>query len=313
MPPSKPSVKTRPSSRIFNPQELRREGERRNGGGGRFQERWGIPPSSILSLHHVVNDTLDGKSVAVTHCMLADSAILYSRRIGQNSSLLAPLGTFYYGNLVMYDLATDSYWLQLRGECFYGDHRGKRLENLETIERTSWSVAKQFERVNVLPPQGEIRHYREFLGSVKGSTLGLDSLKQSMEPDGRLPPSTRGLGVVIHGEARFFPLAAIEKHGILEDSVGGWSVLLVRVPEVGPTLMFRRYLDGRELSFRRSGNALIDKATGSRWSLRGICLEGRLAGKRLDHPAYTQAFWYAWAAFFPKTSCRLDENQVFSQ
>lgn len=257
-----------------------------------------VYPELILGVHHVVNTVLDDRPVAITHCMLADSAILYSRGPPGASFRLAALGTFYLGNLVMYDVATGSYWLQLRGEAFHGPRRGDRLENLGAIERTTWDAVKQLHSVRVLAPRAAVVDYREFLDNIRASTLGLDVLRKSTAPDIRLPPYTPGLGVEVHGEACFFPVTAIEERGLLQVAVGGWSLLLVFDDRTQTSRMFRRRLDGRVLSFRRSSDGLMDTTTGSRWTLEGECVDGELAGTALERPVYTRAYWYAWAEFY---------------
>ena len=79
-----------------------------------------IYPGSILSFHHIVNDTINGEPVAVTLCLLSDSAILYSRNIDGKAYSFGVLGPLYFGNLVIYDKETDSYFIQLTGEAFKG-------------------------------------------------------------------------------------------------------------------------------------------------------------------------------------------------
>ena len=36
-----------------------------------------------------------------------------------------------------------------------------------------------------------------------------------------------GIGVQIHGEAKFYPIAAIEKEGAIVDNVGGWDITVM--------------------------------------------------------------------------------------
>lgn len=265
-----------------------------------------VYPEVVLSVHHVVNDTLNGRPVAVTYCMLAGSAILYSRSIGGRLSSLGSLATLYRGSVVLYDFETDSYWLQLCGQCVDGEQRGKRLENLGALERMPWSAVRGKTGVRILPPRHEVRFYREFVEEVRKEQLGLVALKESVEPDPRLPPYTAGLGVVVHGEACFFREEPVRQEGIFQDTVGGWSLLLVADAGTGVVRMFRRYLDDRVLTFCREGDAIVDDETGSRWNLRGICTEGELEGRRLTEPGHTRVFWFAWSALFPHTSCEPD-------
>jgi tetratricopeptide (TPR) repeat protein len=253
-------------------------------------------PELLLAFHHVVNDVLEEKPVAITYCMLANSAILYSR-----SGTFHALGTFYLGNLAMYDNETDSYWNQLRGDCYHGARKGEHLTNLGGVERVSWNDARKWLSAKVLQKPNSEYDYREFYNSLKGTQLGLKVLQKHMKPDPRLPPFTEGLGVLVRGDARFFPASHYRESTFLQTDAGGWSLLIVADKENGATRMYRRYLDGHTLEFETDGENLKDKGTQYIWNREGVCVEGTLQGSRLEMPAYSEAYWYAWASFYPKT------------
>jgi len=71
--------------------------------------------------------------------------------------------------------------------------------------------------------------------------------------------------------------------------------------DVGTAAVFQRQLDGRTLTFRRSGDAFVDAQTGSAWTILGEATAGSLRGKKLK-PVVRQHFWFSWAVFKPKTS-----------
>jgi len=47
--------------------------------------------------------------------------------------------------------------------------------------------------------------------------------------------------------------------------------------------------------------ATKDRETGTRWTLAGRDVDGRLRGKELKWVDSIQCRWYAWSAVFPKT------------
>ncbi|MGH7452259.1 MAG: DUF3179 domain-containing (seleno)protein, partial [bacterium] len=67
---------------------------------------------------------------------------------------------------------------------------------------------------------------------------------------------------------------------------------------------YDRKANGRVLSFKISSEnpfQMTDNETGSVWNIKGEALSGPLAGAKLSPiPAYN-AFWFAWAVFWPST------------
>ena len=65
--------------------------------------------------------------------------------------------------------------------------------------------------------------------------------------------------------------------------------------------LFDRNLDGRTLTFKVEGDAIVDEETGSVWNIFGGAVSGELAGTRLQAINAFPHFWFAWAAFYPET------------
>ncbi len=57
----------------------------------------------------------------------------------------------------------------------------------------------------------------------------------------------------------------------------------------------------KALTFRVEGGQIIDNETGSGWAIGGLAASGPLDGTRLEAVAEAfVAYWFAWAAFYPK-------------
>jgi len=71
---------------------------------------------------------------------------------------------------------------------------------------------------------------------------------------------------------------------------------------VGMAALYKRQLDGQMLTFECSKDgSLRDLETGSIWDIFGRALEGSLTGAQLVRLPANLHFWFAWAAFQPKT------------
>lgn len=70
---------------------------------------------------------------------------------------------------------------------------------------------------------------------------------------------------------------------------------------VGSAVAFNRTLDGRVLTFERSGDLATDRETRSRWDITGRAISGPLAGRQLTTVVHGNHFWFAWAVFQPQS------------
>lgn len=258
-------------------------------------------PVSILTYHHIVNDTIDGKAVAITLCLLSDSAIVYDRKVGDEILSFGVLGSLYWGNLVMYDKITNSYWLQLTGEAFEGYHTKDRLSMITPLEISTWGKIKETQNLKILSPIRDMKFYREYYKNAYQSPFALESLKDK-NTDKRLPVYTSGIGIEVRGKQGFYPINKIMKREIINDSVNGWSVLVIFDKTKNSYRMFRRYVNGKTLTFEKRGDEITDLQTKSSWDISGKALSGPLKGTHLIKPVYTQVYWFTWSSFFPQTN-----------
>jgi thiol-disulfide isomerase/thioredoxin len=89
-------------------------------------------PFRILNWHEIINDTVNGESIAVTYCPLCDSSAIYSRKISIGTPTFGVSGFLMDKNLIMYDRETDTMWHQILGEAIAGELTGEPLELLPT-------------------------------------------------------------------------------------------------------------------------------------------------------------------------------------
>ena len=85
-------------------------------------------PLSVLMWHEIVNDTIDGRPLAVTYCPLCNSAVIFERVIDDEAVTFGTTGLLRNSDLIMYDRASETWWQQFTGEAIVGTHTGARLE-----------------------------------------------------------------------------------------------------------------------------------------------------------------------------------------
>src|SRR3989338_2668402 len=200
-------------------------------------DEYKIFPNFILAFHHVVNETVNGIPMMIAYCCQSDSAYAYSRVIDGKTYEFAALGPMYYGNKVLYDLETESYFTQLTGEAFYGKLSGAKLNVALPLVRSHFQDVKNLP-IKVLKPEKEITFYREWFERMREGESGLFALRQTKEEDKRLPPYTRGIGLRINNEQKFYPLDLLSNDVVLNDIVGEMQVRIVFDDQVGAFRVF---------------------------------------------------------------------------
>ena len=258
-------------------------------------------PEVLLTSYHVVNDVMDGEPVAITYCLLAGSSSFFSRKVGDKVLTLGLTGHLYAGNSVLYDKETDTDWLQLNGEPLRGHYFGKARLSGKRLERSTWRRVKTRPNLKVLAPLRDMEEYRAFQRDMEREQFGKKVVESQAELDSRLLPYTRGIGIIVHGESRFYPIDIHGSQTLEDDRVGGWNILILRDGSEDIARIFRRRVKDRVLDFELVDGALRDRQTSSRWDDEGLCIDGPLAGARLEAPTYSEVYWFAWASLYPDT------------
>ncbi len=273
-------------------------------------------PLQILTWHEIVNDTVGGRAVSVTYCPLCNSGIVFDRRIGDKTYDFGTSGMLYKSDLVMYDRQTHSLWAQIEGRAIVGDLAGTRLAMLpaNTLAYGEWKrlypAAKVLSRDTGHGRSYGRNPYDRYDEPTSQPFLFFDKV------DERLPPKERVVGILIGDRARAYPFGLLATRKVVSDMVGGQPVVvfyrpgtlsaldhsfIARSKEVGATTVFSPMVDGKALTFEATDTGFRDRETKSLWSLLGRCYEGPLTGKALRPVVHIDAFWFAWAAFQPKT------------
>jgi Protein of unknown function (DUF3179) len=191
----------------------------------------------------------------------------------------------------------------LSGVAFAGPRKGGRLHPEPTLV-TDWGFWQ-----TQYPQAVAFLMYDQYKPVELPSEVNSDSRKSRKPVDGRLPGDTMVLGVWDGKHARAYPLDAVEKEGVVQETVDGEPRLVFWY---GPTKTAAAYRQpfgtsglrgdaGWIFSVDRKQHAapFVDKRLGLRWDITGRPLG---AGPRLAWMESVQVKWFAWAAEYPETS-----------
>ncbi|MCP5055718.1 MAG: DUF3179 domain-containing protein [bacterium] len=117
------------------------------------------------------------------------------------------------------------------------------------------------------------------------------------------------LGFEWNGEARAYPVAILDHHELVNDTVGGRPVLISWCPLCGTGMVFDRRVAGAERTYGVSGLLyqsdvlMYDRETGSLWSqISSRAISGASRGGELELLRSRMESWGAWRLRHPDTT-----------
>ena len=206
--------------------------------------------------------------------------------------------------LVMYDHQTDTLWSQFLGKGVEGPLAGKILD-LTPLIHTTWEAWKAAHPESlVLDKRGRYQgdRYEGYYSSSEPGVIG-ERVK-----DDRLHTKALVVGVNLSGHTKAYPLGTLAKRGVVNDELGGGSVVVVFDRTSRTSVMFESRVGGQNLTFEAFGEGdglrsmLRDRETGTIWeAFTGGATDGPLAGTRLKRVPSHLSFWFAWTDWNPET------------
>jgi hypothetical protein len=275
-------------------------------------------PLHILTWHEVVNDRFGDRPVVVTFCPLCNTALAFDREVEGRVLDFGVSGNLRNSDLIMWDRQTESWWQQATGEGIVGAYAGARLRPIAASVVAWGEFQRAFPGAPALTEDtGFDRAYGvnpyEFYDATSQPFLF------SGTPDPRLPALERVVALDRAGDGLAVPFEALAAAHVANVEAGGMAVAVFWMPgtasaldqrevvqsrDVGAAAAYDARLDGRVLRFAPGAlpGTFIDDATGSSWDIFGRAVAGPLAGRQLTPVLHTTEFWFAWAAFHPRTA-----------
>ena len=259
-------------------------------------------PLNILWWHEIVNLNVAGSQVAVTHCPLTGSSLVFDRG-GAAGAEFGVSGLLYRNNLIMYDRSTqESLWPQMLRGAACGASSGRSLPMMASMEMSwaGWRSLHPGTQV-VASATGFSRDYQRYPYGDYARTDNPQVLFPMGSVDGRRPPKERVLGIPGAAGHRAYPFGELASLGSAGVAQGQGDVVFWDGQRQG-AMAYQRELDGVILTFQVLDGQIRDTGTDSVWRVDGVAVSGPLEGKRLTPlPEAYVAYWFAWAAFHPGT------------
>jgi len=190
--------------------------------------------------------------------------------------------------------------------CVKGDLAGKIFETIPVLETTWDTWIEMYPESQILSDNTgytrpySIHPYRDYKTNNDNILFPVDN------EDNRLPAKERVHGIVIGDRAKAFTLSEFPRliHTVNHE-MGNVALITVGSRDKNFAMTFQRTKDdGDVLSFEPVNDALpavMADNSGTLWDAFGYALNGNYAGERLKPVTAFNAYWFAWAAFYPDT------------
>ncbi len=265
-------------------------------------------PRHTIARPHFFEDTVGGKPLVISYCILCNSGIGFEAALDGRKLSLSCV-TAYNNNIIYLEGERPNYIQQLDGAVIDGPDKGKKLA-LHPLVQTTWREWKSIHPDTKLYYSPSTNMRDKIMDFMLKVMMPVPKLAKRTKPwhrvigaiDKRLPAMAYSLGVEIGADACGYAVEQVEAAGVVNDSVGGDPIVLVYNQAIQAVEIFSRRVEGRDLTFDRRGDTIVDKETGSTWSLTGNATGGDLRGHQLAAvPHYNKLFWFSWALFKPHT------------
>ena len=258
-------------------------------------------PIRYLGYHHIINDTVGGRPIAITYCTLCHTGLVWSRVL-DGRTLYFHLGGINNGNALLRDAETSSIWQQSTGECIFGPLRGRHLALVSANELTLALWRNENPNGTILLPDTAVAALydpKDWERHVERTPVVVDVSASGINPHEII------FGVSANGLHRAYFLRTLLSSGLIEDSFGypTTRVLLVLGPD-GASI--RAFAPG-ERNFVRAQSPsdsafMTDTESGSTWNFQGCAVSGKLAGECLPPIDGHKSFWFDWLNHYRDTS-----------
>lgn len=220
---------------------------------------------------------------------------MYSREVNGQTLTFGVSGKLWHNALVMYDRETESEWSHITGEAIAGKLKGKRLMMLAGMPRITWGTWKKlYPHTQLLAPVSPIDNMPGDRYAAYQQDPRRIGLFRPKKLDARVPPKELVLGVVIGTDSKAYRHSTLRKQPLVVDKVGSTPLLVYFDVKEGATAV---YVQPNEGAYRLEGDTIVGE-TGKWQAATGRSLSGGADLKALPH---TNAYWFGWSAYYPKT------------
>ncbi|PJE65197.1 hypothetical protein COU91_03105 [Candidatus Saccharibacteria bacterium CG10_big_fil_rev_8_21_14_0_10_47_8] len=184
-----------------------------------------VYPYNILTWHEIVNDTVNGKPLAITFCPLCGSAIVYNRTLPDGVSTFGVSGALIESNMVMFDRGSETLWQQSTGQALAGRHFGQKLELVKFQLLTVGEIKSKYSNAQIMSENtGHSRDYAR--NPYSGYEDSDDFFFSPSDTDKRYPSKSIFVVFDVDGTSVAVPWLELKNEQVYDTQVNGQTIKL---------------------------------------------------------------------------------------
>ena len=254
-------------------------------------------PLDYVIHHHIINDSFNSKTIALTYCAMCRSIIPF------DVTEIGPLfvGSFKNANMIVADRRTKTFFQQATFNSIIGKLHPAQLKMIP-FQILTWSQVKKLSPIPQVVAVTK-KDFKEFQLPIPGiwkkiiateNTPGLSAKNRNK----KFPARTHVIGIIdesINEKLVYLKKEVLSNHIVVNQA---HHFFLVGVSDV--VNAFKNQVDKSQLKISIQGNTLIDSHTKSTWDLRGKYVNGPLQ-TNLTPIAISDEYWFSWEKFHPNS------------
>ncbi len=257
-----------------------------------------MPLRHFIAAPRVVNDTY--------------GLFFYDPDGGYVSSFAKDYGYRFYGwrsGVMVVQGRDGTLWSALTGIAIDGPQKGIKLERVPSI-LTTW---KHWMMLHPESTAYDLYDGKKYPLAELPTSISKEALNSIGKVDDRMDKFARILGVEGTNEKIAFALDGLGDRNCRMATVDGTDIAVFWYGPTQSAVAFHAELDGQKLTFCADGISpetapFKDKETGTRWTLAGRAVDGKLRGKELTWVPSIVCRWYAWSHEYPDT--KIDSQEL---
>lgn len=259
-------------------------------------------PHKIFNWHEIINDDINGRKVAITHCPLTGTSVGWERTYNGRTTTFGVSGLIYNTNLMPYDRTTNSTWTQQGLKCVNGELIGVEALIFPVFETTweTWKTLYPDSKV-VSENTGFSRNYQRYPYGDYREANGL--IFSVSDIDTRLPQKERVHGIIVGEKVKTYQFKHFIDNKVLLDNFEGENVVIIGSKSLNFMISFHeKVIGGTVLEFdfsNFSNDGLLGDQLGNKWDAFGNSISGPNMGESLVPTKSFIGMWFSWASFYP--------------
>ena len=246
-------------------------------------------PIQFLGYHHLVFDTIGGKPIVVTYCIICRSGRVFEPIVNGKPEHFKLVG-INHDNAILQDKTTESWWQQSTGEAITGSLKGKSLPEFSSSQMAlkQW-LALYPNSLIMQPDKNYLADYKSLSNYETGNEKKVSADTVSWQEKSWVA------GIKMGNESKAYDWKTLQRERIIYDVLASQPIALILAADNKSFTALQRVNELQKFILRN--DTLYDGQNS--YNLMGTSFNPTLSNlKKIN---VSQENWFSWQTFHPDT------------